>query len=138
MNNNQNTTNQFPEKWAINLFPEVKKWIQTEFNSTYYEGDLESHLFLFPNWRDGNGFEPGNHTSRIIDEGYTQITLEQFKKYILKINTDPIQDEKMIHVKKQLQKLLSESDKLWDDGKDKSFIIGYMEGYIKTIIGEIE
>lgn len=138
MNNKQNTTNQFPEKWAINLFPEVKKWIQTEFNSTFYEGDPESHIFSFPNWENGNGFESGSHTSRVINEDYTQITLEQFKKHILKINTDPIQNKETICVKKQLQAILDESDRLWNEGKDKSFIIGYMEGYIKSIIREIE
>ena len=27
---NKNTTHQFPEKWAIELYPEVKKWIETD------------------------------------------------------------------------------------------------------------
>ena len=46
--------------------------------------------------------------------------------------------EKIKFVEETLEKLLKESNELWDEGKDKSFIIGYLEGRIKSILREIK
>ena len=75
---------EFPEKWVISLYPEVKKWIKDEFKSSFYTDDAQSSVFHFPNWENGNGFSIGNHTDNKVRKGYTRITLEQFKKHILK------------------------------------------------------
>ena len=84
---NKNTTHQFPEKWAIELYPEVKKWIENEYQTNCYSEDPKNNIFHFPNWRNGNGFLKHWHTSNIVEKGYTQITLEQFKKHFLKEKT---------------------------------------------------
>ena len=75
---------EFPEKWAIKLYPEVKKWIEEEHKTHYYSKDSENHIFHFPNWVNNNGFLLGNHTNSEVRKEYTLITLEQFEKYVLK------------------------------------------------------
>ena len=75
---------EFPEKWAIELYPEVKKWIEEEYKNTSYSCNDESFIFHFPNWRNKNGFLVSYHTTHKVKEGYTLITLEQFKKHFLK------------------------------------------------------
>ena len=70
-----------PEKWCINRKdkPEVIKW----FNKNAVKGQDYSKYLLgyythYPSWRNNC------HTYENILEGYTEITLEQFKKYVLK------------------------------------------------------
>jgi len=75
---------EFPKKWAIELYPEVKKWIEEEHKTHYYSKDSENHIFHFPNWVNNNGFLLGNHTNSEVRKEYTLITLEQFKKHFLK------------------------------------------------------
>lgn len=75
---------EFPKKWAINLYPEVKKWIEEEHNVSDYSFQSKELLFHFPNFKNGNSVLRGYHTCHKVKEGYTQITLEQFKKHILK------------------------------------------------------
>jgi len=41
-------------------------------------------------------------------------------------------------IEEVLEKLLKESNELWDEGKDKSFIVGYLEGGIKAILKDIK
>lgn len=73
-----------PKKWCIKINQEVKNWIKSEFHTDYYNGENESVYFHFPNYYNYKGFEAGNHISTEIIEDYTEITPEQFKKYILK------------------------------------------------------
>ena len=75
---------EFPEKWAIELYPEVKKWINDKFKSSYYNQSFKSDVFHFPNWENEDGFLAGNHSYFRVKEGYTLITLEQFQKHLLK------------------------------------------------------
>ena len=75
---------EFPEKWAIKLYPEVKKWIEEEYQTDYYSKDSENNIFHFPNWDNNNGFLLYNHTDSEVIKEYTLITLEQFKKHFLK------------------------------------------------------
>lgn len=75
---------EFPKKWVINLYPEVKKWIEDNFKSSKYTDYCESTIFHFPNWENKKGFLEGRHTYFDTRKNYKKITLEQFKKHILK------------------------------------------------------
>ena len=86
INNSQlnNMQKEFPEKWAIKLSQEVKDWIVSEFKSTSYTYENENIYFHFPNYGGGKpSFKTGHHTSSIVKEHYTEITLQQFKDNIL-------------------------------------------------------
>lgn len=65
--------NDFPEKWVIKqrLSKEVCDWWNKRFNKTSYTGGNYEYLTSFGGYRE------------LIPEGYTEITLEQFNKYIL-------------------------------------------------------
>lgn len=53
---------EFPEKWAIELYPEVKKWIENEYQTNCYSEDPKNNIFHFPNWENKDGFLEGSHT----------------------------------------------------------------------------
>ena len=58
------------------------------------------------------------HSSRVIENGYTEITFDQFKKYVLKENveTKPIIEDTSVYTLKQIEAALYKFDK--EDIKD--------------------
>lgn len=77
---------EFPEKWAIKLYPEVREWVNDNTNNGY-KYDSKDAYFHFPNYYDFNSFKGGWHTAAYVKENYTLITLEKFKEHILKEKT---------------------------------------------------
>lgn len=65
-----------PERWAIRHYPETLKWIQenAEVNGHCIK---ESFCYYYPCDRSNSNY--GGY----IPSGYTEITLEQFRKYVL-------------------------------------------------------
>ena len=39
---------------------------------------------------------------------------------------------------KVLEKCVRDSNELYENGKDKSYIIGYLQGYIKSVVNELD
>ena len=39
---------------------------------------------------------------------------------------------------KTLEKCVRSSNELYEQGKDKSYIIGYLQGYIKSVVNELD
>lgn len=75
-------TNKFPEKWCINRQgrPEVGQWFNFHNSSDNTDYDTEKLLGWFTHCPS---YENSNHTSDIVEEGYTEITFEQFMEHIL-------------------------------------------------------
>jgi len=80
----------FPERWTIKgtdeSRPIVIKWLDD--NGWEHSYTREWSYFAFPNWNNGKGFEEGAHTHDNLGdpevEDYVEISLDQFKKYVLK------------------------------------------------------
>jgi len=78
-----------PEKWAVKRTKEasskVNEWLTKGTTVSYFSCDDEyAH---YPNYQTNSGFYGGKHIKPSIQEGYTEITFEQFKEYVLKENT---------------------------------------------------
>lgn len=72
-----------PEKWCINREdkPEVIEWFNRNGTKDMDYGDiLLGYYTHYPSWGSSN------YTSSTIKDGYTEITLDQFKKCVLKEN----------------------------------------------------
>ncbi len=66
-----------PEKWCIRDCAEVSKYASTKFHCG---GDISDRIF-----HQGNGSYWNNYTFRDgVEEGFTEITFDQFKKWVLK------------------------------------------------------
>ena len=80
---------ELPEKWCIKVnaeHPEIGKWFND--NNTYnsasnynHEGFYDTFLH-YPHYIDDDN--DNFHYGKIIEKGYTEITLSQFKKWVLK------------------------------------------------------
>ena len=83
-----------PEKWCVKRTSENYEVINDYFNkgcniNTYEAKNAYMH---YPNHRTNVGFLNGNHSASNVYSGYTEITFEQFKQYVLK--TTPVMDNK--------------------------------------------
>jgi len=73
-----------PKKWFIENprnknSPKIYDYFNKGCGSKSYSDGTHFH---YPNWGDGNGFKKGYHTST-PKERYTEITFEQFEKWVL-------------------------------------------------------
>lgn len=70
-----------PEKWCIDSRLDVKligKWFNENSKTSYdYTRGHRDFYYHYPSYKT-------NHTQNVVLNGYTEITLEQFKKYVLK------------------------------------------------------
>lgn len=99
----------FPEKWAIKLLPEVKKWIRDEFNTDSYDDDCETHYFHFPNFNNNNGFLDYYHLNDRVNNKYTEITLQEFLDNVVnKQKPNTIKEKKVYTTRKDLIFILSQ------------------------------
>lgn len=80
-----------PEKWCINRqnHPEVQKWFNDNaLTGANYDQYLRGWMTCYP------AIPSGNHSVLSTPPGYKEITVEQFRKYVLK------QDEEFVLPKK--------------------------------------
>lgn len=81
---------ELPEKWCIRGYEEVAKYSNKYGECLpYAENTYQFHHYPC--------YEPGCTTSSEIKEGYVEITLEQFKKWVLK---EPLKDKKEFQIGK--------------------------------------
>jgi len=72
---------ELPQFWATRMSKDVSLWIKLNLESDSYEND--PGIFHYPNYFDQTGFKEFQHTASYIETGYTEITPEQFKKWVL-------------------------------------------------------
>lgn len=69
---------ELPEKWCVRHSDETLNWIRK--NAKYSGESIPTALFYyFPENRSGNNYKQFD-----FPKGYTEITLDQFKKWVLK------------------------------------------------------
>ena len=92
----------FPEKWCIlrneENYETVNKWFNNGLKniSNYTDKDWCVH---YPNYGDFKGFKKGFHLSSTIKENYTEITFEQFQKYVLNKQDNNMENKEIIGYK---------------------------------------
>ncbi len=70
----------FPEKWCVLTTPDTRKIVNTYINSKGYNSELKDDYYIhYPFYKGGFGSAYNE-----ILEHYTQISFDQFEKYILK------------------------------------------------------
>lgn len=65
-------------KIATKLTPKVKEFIKKEFKTNNYNNEYEQNIFHFPNYKNGNGFLIGKHSSNELKSGYTEASEDEF------------------------------------------------------------
>lgn len=77
-----------PEKWCVlrdnNNYKEINDYFNTGTESNHYECKVD--YMHYPNYSDYIGFKVGQHSSGMVRRGYTVISFEQFKQYVLNKN----------------------------------------------------
>lgn len=110
-----------PEKWCVKVtdkklfdsYIHTKLISEKSYKKTWYTANHQYfHSPLFKR------FDYFMHSSRVIENGYTEITFDQFKKYVLKENveTKPIIEDTSVYTLKQIEAALYKFDK--EDIKD--------------------
>jgi len=77
-----------PEKWCIAHYPEALKWIQKN-------AEKNGHLIYKTDYYYYPCDKNGNNSVVFVPYGYTEITFEEFKKYILKQETMKTKEEQL-------------------------------------------
>lgn len=86
-----------PEKWCIDRqkYPEVAKW----FNEHNESGNRAYDREEYAGWMTHHPAYPiRSHSSNIVQKGYTEITIDQFRKCVLKQEEKPIPEKWSINI----------------------------------------
>lgn len=122
-----------PEKWCIQrkFQPKVQQWFnQRGFPGKDYSKELLGWFTHYPAFHQNS-----RHTSRIIEEGYTQITFEQFREHVLK-EVEPSENTEQFDPSKPFE-IANDPDGIWfadhwyiGKNKEGMYVCENQHGYI--------